>query len=42
MHHFLAKNKRVHLIVRSWAFATVAHPPNDKTEEFGSTFTIQQ
>ena len=29
----LAKNKNVHLIVRRWASAIVAHPPDDKPEK---------
>ena len=38
---FLLKIKRVHLIYlkRHWASATVAHPPDDRLEEFGWTFS---
>ena len=35
----LLKIKRVHLIVRRWALAIVSHPPDDKPEEFGWTFS---
>ena len=35
----LLKIKRVHLIVRPWASAIVAHPPDDRPEEFGWTFS---
>ena len=35
----LAKNKRVHLIVRSWALAIVVHPPDDWPRENGSVFS---
>ena len=35
----LLKIKRVPLIVRRWAQAMVAHPPDDRPEEFGWTFS---
>ena len=35
----LLKIKSVHLIVRRWASAIVPHPPDDKPEEFGWTFS---
>ena len=31
--------KRVHLILRLWASAIVVHPPDDRPEEFGWTFS---
>ena len=35
----LLKIERVHLIVRRWASAIAAHPPDDGPEEFGWTFS---
>ena len=35
----LPKIKRVHLIVRRWASAIVVHPPDDKPEKCGLTFS---
>ena len=36
----LLKIKRVHLIVRRWASAIVAHPSDGKPEDFGWTMTV--